>query len=126
MIALRATAIRVSVMSILLGGGLIWQSAPPRTNAAPPAAVSPPKPATTFVERPAVPFLTLMLIRDPAVQDELQLTTNQAEKVRTGIATVDEELWRLRDISLEKAGAPSTVLLEQLRLPLQSIEILIC
>lgn len=113
--AWQTSVIRSLVMVILVGAGLSRQGAPSRTAAAPPVAVTPPKPAAKFVERPALPFLTLMLIRDPAVHDELQLTATQIDKVRADIATVDEDLWRLRDVPLEKAGAPSTMLLGKLR-----------
>ena len=76
-------------------------AAPPKTstrkaNSASPADLPP--------EIPAVPFLTLALIRDPAIQSELELNSKQAEVLQQAIAEVDEPLWRLRDVPVTRCG----------------------
>ena len=74
----------------------------------------------TVVEKPSLPFLTLMLARDPSVHEELDLSPTQLDKVNAAIASVDQPLWLLRDIPVEKSGTQASALLDQLRNQLKS------
>ena len=89
------------------------------TSAAPPKSVVKPasKPSTEEVppEIPAVPFLTLGLIRDPAVQAELGLDAKQVSGVQSAIAQVDESFWRLRDVPVKNCSVELEALLTNLR-----------
>jgi len=67
------------------------------------------------IEIPAVPYLTLALIRDSSVHTELSLTREQVDRVQAAIATVDEPLWQLRDAPVKKVGAQLDELLTTLR-----------
>jgi peroxiredoxin len=66
-------------------------------------------------EIPAVPFLTLGLIRDPAVQTELGLNPKQIEGIQAAIAQVDESFWRLRDVPVKNCSTELDALLTNLR-----------
>lgn len=66
-------------------------------------------------EIPAVPYLTVALIRDPSVHAELGLKPSQIKLVQAAIAEVDEPLWQLRDVPLKKVGAQLDALLTRLR-----------
>ena len=66
-------------------------------------------------EIPAVPFLTLGLIRDTTVQSELGLDSKQIAGVQAAIAEVDEPFWQLRDIPVAKCGEQLDSLYSQLR-----------
>lgn len=71
---------------------------------------APPKPAVTPAEEPsaeipAVPYLTLALVRDPTVHKELGLKPQQVEKVHGAITDVDEPYWQLRDVPVKKCSA---------------------
>ena len=68
------------------------------------------------VEIPAVPFLTLALVRDPSVHAELGLMPKQVAAVQAAIAEVDESFWRLRDVPVKKCAAQLDTLLIGLRL----------
>lgn len=57
------------------------------------------------LEIPAPVYVTLMLVRDPAVQAELQLSREQMRAVATAIAKVDQPLWVLRDVPVPKCAA---------------------
>ncbi|MDB5338250.1 MAG: hypothetical protein JWN70_3869, partial [Planctomycetaceae bacterium] len=77
------------------------------TSAAPPASKSSTRSEPvkdTVVEKPSLPYLTLMLARDPSVHEELDLNPTQLDKVNAAIASVDQPLWLLRDIPVEKSG----------------------
>ena len=89
-------------------------------------SAAPPKPTSTKLsskqsaedtppEVPAVPFLTLGLIRDPAVHSELGLDTKQISGVQTAIAQVDQPFWRLRDIPVKDCSKELDTLLTNLR-----------
>lgn len=67
------------------------------------------------LEIPAVPYLTVALIRDPSVHTELALKPNQIDLVQAAIAEVDEPLWQLRDVSVKKVGSQLDALLTRLR-----------
>jgi thiol-disulfide isomerase/thioredoxin len=56
-----------------------------------------------------------MIVRDPSVQQELELTGEQLSRVNAAIARVDEPLWVLRDTPLDQSGEKLDALLEQLR-----------
>ncbi len=79
------------------------------------AAETPPDKTPTAVETPAVPFLTLMIVRDPAVHGELRLTRRQIEQVAAAVAEVDQPFWQLRDVPVAKCGDKLGELLKQLR-----------
>ena len=66
-------------------------------------------------EIPAVPFLTLGLIRDPAVHSELGLDAKQISGVQTAIAQVDQPFWRLRDVPVKDCSKELDTLLTNLR-----------
>lgn len=55
-------------------------------------------------EIPALPYLLLRLVRDESLQKELNLTSEQKEKLQAVIAEVDEPLWRLRDVPVDKCS----------------------
>lgn len=71
------------------------------------------------VEIPAVPYVTLGLIRDPAVHQELKLNPKQIDAVQTAIAEVDERLWQLRDVPVQNCSAELNDLLAKLKLNLK-------
>ena len=115
---MRIQTTRIITLSgiILIGfaylGVLTTSAAPPK-----PAAKSASKQATedALPEIPAVPFLTLGLIRDPAVQAELGLDDKQINGVQKAIAQVDESFWRLRDVPVKNCSAELETLLTNLR-----------
>lgn len=82
-----------------------------------PGKLAPKKKSTeeAFSEVPAVPFLTLGLVRDPSVHKELRLNTQQLDGVQSGIAEVDESFWRLRDVPVSKCSEQLDGLLAKLR-----------
>lgn len=86
-----------------------------------PAAKTESKAATdeALTEIPAVPYLTLALVRDPSVHAELGLKPKQVGDVQAAIAEVDESFWRLRDVPVKKCGAQLDSLLTTLRLRLK-------
>ena len=98
---MRSQTAKLNTIFVIVVIGFAYYSA--RTTSA-----DPPKRATelasnqaaedVLAEIPAVPFLTLGLIRDSAVQTELGLDAKQINGVRTAIAQVDESFWRLRDV----------------------------
>jgi len=110
---------------IACGTSAIVIERPEVASAAPPTTASPPRTTTKKVvtaskedlppEIPAVPFLTLGLIRDAAVQSELGLNSKQIENLQSAIAEVDEPLWRLRDIPVTKCADQLDGLLAKLR-----------
>ena len=110
---------------IACGTSAIVIERPDVASAAPPTTASPPRTTTKKVvtaskedlppEIPAVPFLTLGLIRDAAVQSELGLNSKQIENLQAAIAEVDEPLWRLRDIPVTKCADQLDGLLAKLR-----------
>jgi len=77
----------------------------PRKKAELPAAREIPDPA----------YVTLALVRDDAVQDELELTSEQLANVKKAVSKVDEPLWVLRDTPLDRCGEQVDTLQEQLR-----------
>jgi peroxiredoxin len=79
-----------------------------------PSETAPDK-APAAAETPALPYLTLMIARDPAVQAELGLTRRQAEQLSAAVAEVDQPFWLLRDVPLEKCRDKLDELLSQLR-----------
>lgn len=74
-----------------------------------------------FVERPAVPYVTLKLVRDRNLQRELRLSRDQVRQVEAAIAEVDLPLWVLRDVPLEKSQSEIDALLAKLRGKLQGV-----
>lgn len=70
---------------------------------------------TATLEIPALPYLTLALIRDPAVHGELSLKPDQIALVQAAIAQVDEPLWQRRDIPVQKVSEQLDALLAKLR-----------
>lgn len=100
---------------------LLWTIAvclSPRLSAAPPKPTTESVPSDQ-VEVPAVPYLTLALIRDPAVHAELNLTPEQIAGVQKAVAEVDESFWRLRDVPLNECAPQLEALLAKLLDPLQ-------
>lgn len=92
-------------------------TAPPAPHAAPPGT-APAKSAGTGElppERPALPYITLVLVRDAAVQRELRLKPEQLVGVDAAIAEVDEQFWQLRDVSVKQCGEQLDKLLAKLR-----------
>ena len=91
------------------------------TFAAPPEAKGKAVPVETkgsqdaVVEKPSLPYLTLMLARDPSIHTELSLSPAQIGKVEAAIASVDQTLWQLRDVPVDKSGAQASAMLTQLR-----------
>jgi len=67
------------------------------------------------VEKPSLPYLTLMLARDSSIHTELSLSRAQIDKVEVAIASVDQTLWQLRDVPVDKSGAQASAMLTQLR-----------
>lgn len=57
-----------------------------------------------FAERPAPPYLALMLVRDPAVHRELKLSRQQGQRIAAAVEEVDNDFWRLRDLPTAKSG----------------------
>lgn len=55
-------------------------------------------PAGNAPESPALPYLTLMLARDPAVQRELKLNEKQKRQLAAAVAEIDQPMWLLRDV----------------------------
>lgn len=72
------------------------------------AAADSPAEATAAPERlpeiPAPAYVTLALIRDTSIHQELKLTPGQVKAVTASIALVDEPFWQLRDVPLQKAA----------------------
>jgi thiol-disulfide isomerase/thioredoxin len=66
-------------------------------------------------DTPALPFLTVMLARDPAVHAELNLTSQQREALDQAIANVDLPLWQLRDASVKDGAEKLDSLLSKFR-----------
>ena len=104
---------------LLVGiGGIVFGDCPD-VPAAPPKTSARKSPAPVVEELPdeipAVPFLTLGLVRDPQVQAELGLDAKQIELIQAAIAEVDEPFWRLRDIPVAKCSAELDSLLAKLR-----------
>jgi thiol-disulfide isomerase/thioredoxin len=73
------------------------------------------------VETPALPYLTLMLVRDPAVHKELRLDQRQVQRIEATIAKVDQRFWILRDVPVATCGQELDRLLQQLRGGLREI-----
>jgi thiol-disulfide isomerase/thioredoxin len=114
--------IRSVTVAALVGFGLAGFIPPNESilHAAPakPAAKSDSKSTadSETAEIPAVPYLTLALIRDPSIHAELGLTPKQVAAVQAAIAEVDESFWRLRDVPVKKCAAQLDSLLASLRL----------
>ena len=102
----------VVVIGIACGGVLTTSAAPPKTAA---KTASKQTADNAQPEIPAVPFLTLGLIRDPAVQVELGLDAKQINGVQAAIAQVDESFWRLRDVPVKDCSTELETLLTNLR-----------
>jgi peroxiredoxin len=66
-------------------------------------------------ESPAVPYLTLLIARDPAVHTELGLSTRQIERVDGAVAEVDHSFWLLRDVPVAQCSDQLDALLQKLR-----------
>ena len=66
-------------------------------------------------ETPALPYLTLLIVRDPAVQAELRLTRRQGDQLSAAVAEVDQPFWLLRDMPVAKCADKLDELLKQLR-----------
>ena len=115
---MRSQTAKLNTIFVIVVIGFAYYSA--RTTSA-----DPPKRATelasnqaaedVLAEIPAVPFLTLGLIRDSAVQTELGLDAKQINGVRTAIAQVDESFWRLRDVPVKNCSTELETLLTNLR-----------
>lgn len=73
------------------------------------------------VEIPAVPYVTLGLIRDPAVHQELKLNPKQIDAVQSAIAEVDEPFWQLRDVPVNRCSPQLDALLAKMRLRLNDV-----
>ncbi len=110
----------IIVIRLAHEGILTTSAAPPKISAKSPAEDALP-------EIPAVPFLTLGLIRDPVVQAELGLDKKQIDGVNAAVAQVDESFWRLRDVPVKNCSAELEALLTTLRrslkLELNSIQL---
>ncbi|MEI8017426.1 MAG: redoxin domain-containing protein [Schlesneria sp.] len=106
------TIFGVVVIGVAWGCALTISAAPPKSPA---KIVSNQSADDAQPEIPAVPFLTLGLIRDPAVQAELGLDTKQINGVQAAIAQVDESFWRLRDVPVKNCSAELESLLTNLR-----------
>lgn len=63
-----------------------------------------PQSADPLAEVPALPYLTVMLARDPAVQTELGLSSRQIGEVTAAVASIDNPLWQLRDVPVAQCG----------------------
>ena len=66
-------------------------------------------------EIPAVPYLTVGLLRDASVQADLGLKPDQVKAVQAAIAEVDEPLWQLRDVPVSMVARQLESLLAKLR-----------
>lgn len=99
---------------ILCGCCVLWMTHP---SVAEPSKKVPRKKAEAAptLEIPAPAYLTLALVRDPSVHEELELTNEQRANVKVAVAKVDEPLWVLRDTPLDRCGDQVSSLLEQLR-----------
>ncbi len=78
-------------------------------------AAEPDAASKTYVEIPHVAFLTLMLARDPAIHDDLRLSREQRRLVDGAVLQVDQPMWLLRDVPLDKCKDQLHGLLGQLR-----------
>lgn len=79
-------------------------------------ADSPPAKPDSIVETPALPYILVMMVRDPAVQTELQLKPKQVDDVRAAIAEVDETMWQIRDVPIQTTASR----LEEIHIQLRS------
>jgi thiol-disulfide isomerase/thioredoxin len=99
--------------SCLLLLGLTLASTQATNRAGEPAVVS--GQAEPIPEIPAVAYVTLMLVRDPAVQAELRLDRAQMDEVSAAVLEVDQPLWVLRDVPLAKSTPQLDALLAKFR-----------
>lgn len=101
----------VGALIALLTVTTLALSAPPKSR-----TVSEAKQASEDLpaEIPAVPFLTVALIRDPSVRDELGLKPKQRDAVDAAIAEIDEPLWRVRDVPVKQVANELDALLAKL------------
>ena len=67
------------------------------------------------VEKPALPYVTLTLARDPAVHEELKLTGRQIAALQKAVDAVDGPFWVLRDVPVEKCRKQLDALHDPLR-----------
>lgn len=67
------------------------------------------------VEIPAVPYITLALIRDPLIRDELKLNKTQVAEMDRAIGEVDGTFWKLRDVPVAECLSQLNSLQEKLR-----------
>lgn len=106
------------VLSLIAALGIGIQAP---TFAAPPEAKGKKATAETkdgkepIVEKPSLPYLTLLLVRDASIHTELSLSPTQIGKVEAAIASVDPLLWQLRDVPVDRSGAQASAMLSQLR-----------
>ncbi len=102
----------------LIVASMLWSlpgtsAAPPKPNSESPATSA--QDSEVIVEKPSLPYLTVMLARDPSVHAELSLSPAQIQKVSAAIASIDEPLWQLRDVNVEKSGPQTAAMLTHLR-----------
>jgi thiol-disulfide isomerase/thioredoxin len=79
------------------------------------AETEPASQADSAVEVPAPVYVTLMLARDKVVHAELGLDRSQMDALRAAVAKVDQPLWLLRDVPVDKCAKK----LEELRVQLR-------
>lgn len=109
LMAIGLAAIEFKFVSVASG-------APPKST---PRSVSKSSSEEVSPEVPAVPFLTVGLIRDAAVHKELSLNPKQVAAVESAVAEVDEPLWRLRDVPVSKCADELDELLSKTRTSLK-------
>jgi len=85
------------------------------------ADVSKKEGAEQSIEIPAVAYITVMLARDPVVHAELKLSHKQIGELRIAIAEVDQPLWLLRDVPIEKSASELDSLLVKFQKQLNRI-----
>lgn len=106
------TTMATVVAAVPLGLGIAADKSPAKSDSQSTIEDSP--------EIPAVPYVTLALVRDPAVHAELRLSNDQIKAVSLSVAEVDESFWQLRDVPVSKAAAQIAPLYAQLRQSLKA------
>jgi len=104
----KGTVSKETVLKGAVSKGIASKGAAPKGSKAEASAEDP-------TRTMALPYLTLMLARDPAVQADLRLTRKQAAGVQAAVAQVDGPLWQLHDVPVQQCGDKLNALLAQLQ-----------
>jgi hypothetical protein len=100
-------------------GGTVPKAAARKTEVKQAAAPTKNAKANTVSTEPtyahSLPYLTLMVARDPAVHADLRLNRKQVAGVKAAVAQVDGPLWQLRGVPVARCGDKLEALLAQLQ-----------